>query len=176
MGIFFCLWFFQVWSLYTPSSLAIMFFYAGAFLATNKANLFALDRFGPKILPVYLLILIADALTRGTQYHFFIHHTGILLGILSVLFLTKKIGNWQATRKFLLWAGTGVAFIVFAIHEPLLLINRKLFYKALVPQSDITVLLIYLFVPVLVICESLLVYVLLKKVTPRFLSVISGGR
>ncbi len=169
------LWLLNVWPIYIPSAAAFAFFYAGAYFAHSNTSLFALDQFGPSILSTYLAVLLIDTTTKNHIFNNYIHNIGILLGVSSALYVTKAIAESTYLKKFLLWA-SGCSFFVFAVHEPLLTVIRKLSYKVLQPSNDLTVLLLYFFIPVFVIICSVLLYISMKSITPKFLSGISGGR
>ncbi len=174
--VLFALWFLNVWPIYIPSSAAFAFFYSGAYFAHSNTSLFALDRFGSLILLVYLITLFADtAIMNNYIINNYIHKIGILLGVGSALYVTKAIVESIYMKKILLWA-SGCSFFVFAVHEPLLTVIKKLSYKVLHPSNDLTVLSLYFFVPIFVIICSTLLYISMKSITPKFLCVISGER
>jgi len=174
VGIFF-LWFFNLWPIYIPSVAAVAFFYAGAYFASYQISLFSLDRFGPVIFYSYLVILLVDTFSKGSDLNIYIHKIGIVLGVVSVLYLSKHIIGKKAIKNSLIWAG-GCSFFVFATHEPLLTVLRKIIYKAIPPNSDMAVLFLYIAIPVLVVTLSILLYLAMKKTVPNVLSAISGGR
>lgn len=171
----FTLWFLNVWPIFIPSAAAFAFFYAGAYFAHSNTNIFALDRFGPLILLLYLVTLLIDTSTKGYVFNEYIHHAGILLGIGSALFVTNAVVKTAYLKKALMWA-SGCSFFVFAVHEPLLTVMRKISYKMLQPNNDLLVLSLYLIIPFFVIALSMLAYMAIKSIAPKFLSVISGGR
>ena len=175
LGIISVLWFFQLWPIYIPSSEAFLFFYIGAFLAVSKQSLFKMDKYGSVILFLYSIILLADALTKCNALNGYIHRIGILLGIASALYATKFVLNNGTLRSFFLWSAS-CSFFVYAVHEPLLTIFKKIAYKLLTPSTDIIVLVLYFSIPVFVITISILAYMGLKSLTPKFLSIVSGGR
>ncbi len=176
LAVVFGLWYSQTWPLTIPDAAAVAFFSAGAAVALRGGSLFALDRYGSAITVAYLVVLVIDVLTKREPYHIYIHNAGIVLGVASALFLTRAIAVGQSRLKeFLLWAGS-LSFFVFAVHEPMLTIFRKVFYKVLQPKSDLMVLGLYFAIPMLVIAIAILVYQILNRVAPRFLSVITGGR
>jgi len=173
--LLFALWFLSAWPIYIPSVTAFAFFYAGAYFARSGSGLFAMDQFGPMGLLLYLAVLLVDVLTKDHLFNVYINNFGILLGIGSALYVTSAVVKVECLKKILLWAG-GCSFFVFAVHEPLLTVMRKLGYKLLQPSSDMSVLFLYFTIPIFVIFCSLFSYVCLKFIAPRFLSVISGGR
>lgn len=171
----FTLWFLDIWFVYCPSVLAVTFFYIGAYLASQSKNLFALDKFGTKISFLYIAVLLTDVSIGYSLYRQHIHNIGIILGCISVLFLTNSIVKFPSTKRIFMWC-SGLSFFVFATHEPLLNLLRKLFYKTVMPSSDLSVLLLYFLIPLLTIMLCVLLYLGMKKFTPRFLNIISGGR
>lgn len=173
--LIFTLWFFNLWPIYVPSIAALFFFYVGAYFANANTSLFSLDRFGLLILPSYLIILFIDVLTKEKEFNIYIHNSGVLLGLASVLFFSKLIVRSTRVKSTLLWAGT-CSFFVFAVHEPLLTLLRKIIYKMVSPNSDLMVVFLYISIPILVIVLSVSLYVGMKSTIPKFLSVISGGR
>ncbi len=173
--VFFSIWFLNIWPIYIPSAPAFVFFYAGAYFAHSNTNLFSLDRFGSLILPVYLVTLLIDTVTKDYIFNSYIHSIGILLGISSTLYITKAIVETTYLKKFLLWA-SGCSFFVFAVHEPLLTVARKISYEVLQPINDMSVLSLYFLTPTFVIVFSVIFYMCMKSIMPNFLSVISGGR
>ncbi len=168
-------WFFSIWPVNVPTIIAIAFFCAGAYFANSNISLFALDRFGKEILSFYVIILLVDVYTKGYSFNYYLHNACVLFGVASALFISKIIVRFRKTKTFLLGAG-GCSFFVFAVHEPLQSIFRKIIYRYLMPTSDVVILTLYFLIPSLVITLSIFLYVGMKSVTPRFLSIIAGGR
>ena len=175
LGVVFTLWFLNLWPVYVPSVEAFAFFYVGAYLARSNTSLFALDRFGITILSSYLVMLLINTFTKGYEFNKYIHNADLILGIASALFLSKKVIKSDKIKRAMLWTAN-FSFFVFAVHEPLLTMITKISYKALKPSSDIIVLALYILIPALVIILSILLYIIMKSISPRFLKVISGGR
>ncbi|MGX9418436.1 acyltransferase family protein [Vibrio sp. WJH972] len=173
--VLFALWFLNFWPIYIPSASAFAFFYAGAYFAHSNTSLFALDRFGPLVIFAYFLVLVVDTTTKAYAFNLYIHQVGILIGLGSALYATKAIVESVHLRKAFMWA-SGCSFFVFAIHEPLLTVIQKLSYKVLHPNNDLDVISLYFLVPIVVIVTSMLLYISMKSITPKFMAVISGGR
>lgn len=169
------LWLLSFWPVYIPSAAAFLFFYAGAYLGRFKIDLFSLDRHGKAISLVYLVVLIIDCLTKDQSYNSYLHNIGILLGITASLYWSK-LAHGMDSMKALLIKLSSCGFFVFAIHEPLLTIVKKLSYKLLAPQSEVQITLLYFAVPVVVILMSIGIYQVLKALVPTPLRIISGGR
>ena len=173
--LLFFLWLLESWPIYTPSSAAVFFFYLGSLLSFHKKSLFSFDDYGAKILILYLFALVIDTLTKGYAYNGYIHRVGILLGMSSAFYATKFVLANQPLKTFLLWSGS-CSFFVFAIHEPMLTVVKKIAYRLLEPSSDSIVIFLYFVIPLLVIAISVLTYASLKSLAPRFVGIISGGR
>jgi hypothetical protein len=119
-------------------------------------------------------VLVGDTLLKDASWSDYLNRLGILLGMIAVLSLTKSFVHIAWIRASLLWASSG-SFFVFAIHEPLLRILRKVSYTMIKPTSDLSVLTLYFVIPAVVVGLSLSIFILLKAVTPKFLRVITGG-
>lgn len=169
------LWFFNYWLIYIPSVAAVAFFYAGAYFAYSNISLFVFDRFGNVILSSYLVVLLIDTFSKEYIFNNYIHNIGVLLGVASALYISKVIVRIKSIKNALIWAG-GCSFFVFAVHEPLLTVLKKVIYKIVSPSSQEVVLFLYIAIPIIVIALSILLYLTMKKITPKILSTISGGR
>ena len=169
------LWFFQFWPIYIPSIEAFFFFNFGTYLAVTETNIFKVDKSGKWVLLIYIFILVVETLTRGSAFYEYLHRAGIILGITAALYATKFVHRNHKLKKIMLWF-SGCSFFVFAMHEPLLIISKKIAYKILEPNTDIMVLTLYFAIPLFVISVSILVYLLLRSLMPKFLGILTGGR
>ncbi len=169
------LWLIPFWPINQPSSDTFFFFYAGAFLAFSDISIFTFDKLGKSILFFYAVFLVCGILTIGQELHGIIHRIGLLFGIFSALLLTKLIPPHTPLRAYLLWSAK-CSFFIFAVHEPLLTVIQKVSYKFLQPDTDSMVLVLYISVPIVVVCLSILAYLITKQISPKFLGLITGGR
>ncbi|ABM03015.1 hypothetical protein Ping_1180 [Psychromonas ingrahamii 37] len=171
----FTLWFIGFWPIYVPSLAAFFFFYAGAYFSNMKFDLFSIDRYGKVISSIYLIILVTDSLTKGEVYSSYIHKIGIVFGIMTALYLSKYALQSTVAKNVLLKL-SHYSFFVFAVHEPILTILKKIIYKLIVPTSDLAVTSIYLSIPIAVILISLAAYKVLSMAIPKTLNIVTGGR
>jgi len=169
------IWSTEIWPISVPSSEAILFFSIGCWLGIGKKNIFMFDHVGQPIFIAYAIVVISGAVCYGTAFGNGIHKLSILLGMVSALWLTKAAIQSSNIKRHLLRIG-GASFFVYAAHEPLLTILRKLIFKLLQPQSPYLLILLYFVIPCLVILLILLVQPRLKAAFPRFIWVINGGR
>lgn len=169
------LWLLNLWPIYIPSIDSLLFFYAGAFISNRNMSVFLVDKLGFKTVAIYLIVLIADCATKGYIYNPPIHKIGILLGIVSVLILSQYVIESSKLKSTFIKLSSA-SFFVFALHEPLLTLIKKLSYKIFEPTNDVTISSIYLLIPFLVIIICLQVFKLCHRVAPKILRVLIGGR
>ena len=162
-----------------PAPEATLFFCTGAWVATVGRSLFALDRFAAAAGVVFLLSMAALASIPWTPEHqpelLALFRVNLLLGSVAVLGLSALIPSGSAALQRLLALGVA-SFFVFAVHEPLLSVLRKVAFSLFRPSSEAAILALYVALPALTIVLALLAYSALQRVAPAFLGVVSGGR
>lgn len=176
VGVLGALWLFNLWPMPLPSPVAAFFFTVGCALAMKGLGLFdAIDRY-PVALPLaYLPVLLADTLSKGQDVNPVLHNLNAMVGVAAALSLSRAL-LWQPRVKQWLLAASQFSFFVFAIHEPMLTVVRKLLYKVAHPERDASVLLIYFTAPLLTIALAMLIHHGLSRVAPRLTGLLSGGR
>ena len=155
-------------------TVAMFFFSVGAYLSINKINpLTFLSKL--QWLPLlYLVMAIADTVTKGASYNTHIHKMGILVGILSCFLLAAnglKSGRLN-TNKFL----SEGSFFVFAAHGLFVGDMWKVLFVIVKPSSAISYTIIYFLTAIITTALCLFVYRLLKRYLPRVAAVVTGGR
>lgn len=167
-------WIFNIWPVPIPSIEPTLFFYLGGFVAIRGWWLFAFDRLGWWLVPLFGLLLgvhCAEQLIYRTDYSL---HPPMVVGLILALKASRGLAGSDRWRERLVALG-GASFFVFAVHEPLVTIGKKLAFHSL-PMTAGTVLATYAVLPVVVICLALAGYWILLKTAPAFLSLITGGR
>jgi hypothetical protein len=169
-------WFFGWWFRVPGFSIdAIFFFTAGVWFSINKRNLIE-DASKIKRLSfvLYPIIVLVDLLTKQYEGNVFVHHTGIIVGIVFVFNLSTVLLNAGKVRinKFLVTS----SFFVFAFHEPCLIVIRKLTFVFLNPDNDLLLTAFYFINVLTVAFIALILYYLLKRFLPKFTQIITGGR
>jgi peptidoglycan/LPS O-acetylase OafA/YrhL len=175
LGCLFINWVFGYNSIPFLPAEGTFFFSLGCFLGYKGKSLFILDSHWKTIAIIYGLSLLFDMSLIHTPYSLSIHYICILLGVPIVLFVTKIIISSEALSKRVIALG-GASFFVFAAHEPLLTIVRKIAYKILHPESNLLVLALYFILPLTIISLTTLAYYALNRLYPKFIAVITGGR
>jgi peptidoglycan/LPS O-acetylase OafA/YrhL len=120
-------------------------------------------------------MLIADALMKGTPWSPCLHKTGIMLGVAAALYVTKCAARSERWTAWLLTLGSA-SFFVFATHQPLLTILRKVLHVALLPTTAVGSLALHFLLPVALIAILVILYYALRALAPRFVGMVTGGR
>lgn len=175
LAVTIALFYFYAWPFRHPDGTALAFFYMGGYFATQNISLFKFDRYGPLMILVYLPIVFIDAATKNLPISPYIHQAGVLLGTFVALYLTKFALQHEKSKSFLMRAATA-SFFVYAAHEPFLTTMKKVLYKIITPTTDFTIILLYFANPIFVIIACTTAFVVLQKLFPKFVMVISGGR
>lgn len=169
------LWVTGKWPVYIPDCAGVLFFSAGGLCALRGRDLFFLDRYGPAACLAYLPILLVDVLWHTAWFNIYLHRTGLIVGMLAALYLTRPALNHKRLTQALLALGSA-SFFVYAAHEPLLMVLRMLAYSHIPLDAPYTVLAIYLILPALVIAFLVLCHGVLRRTCPRLLGLATGGR
>ena len=159
------------------STEALFFFSLGAVFSIYKRNFVNIVRIYGYYPYIFYLLMVAVHYAFMVQGHDvqWLFKLIKIAGILSTLNLSAAIvakHNFRSTT-FL----ASASFFVFAIHDPWLLSNiRKLLYVTLHPASDFAMVVVYFFNILLTVTIALALYYCLKKISPKFTAIITGGR
>lgn len=164
-------WFADVWPDAVPSLDAVLFFSLGARASIAGRRIFALDARGPWLLAFYIVVVVCDALTQSQAMNPYLHRVGILLGVGSALYLTSRFARY---RDSLVALGAS-SFFVYAAHEPILTIARKLAIHALRP-TQWSAIVLYLALPAVLIAFLVVLYRRIERALPTTTRVLCGGR
>ena len=167
----FTAWLFEIWPLYIPTSDAVFFFYAGALLAVKEFDVCSLDRRGNYIVALYLAMSIADVLSPDI----IVHKLGILFGVATVVYGTRLVRKNKRGVALLL-ALSPASFFVFAAHDPLMTVIRKLVYRLFPPSGDLGSVVLYFATPFVVIILCVATWSILVRILPVPTRIITGGR
>ncbi len=153
---------------------SIFFFPLGGYFGVNRLNFVELIRELFWVPFLYFCIAIADAVSKNESYNATLHNVGVLLGMVSVVYLVSLLLRKEKIQvdDFLI----GASFFVYALHNLLLGKLTKIVILYIRPESPILVLLVYFMMPTIVISLCLVLYKLLNRLSPRISSVLTGGR
>ncbi len=175
LSVVFLVWITAIWPIYVPDVVGVLFFSLGSYLALQGKSLFIFDRYGKWFVLVYIPVLLADVIWYDAPFNVCLHRCGIVIGLVAILIGSNLILANERLKNILLWLG-GSSFFVYAAHEPLLGIARTVAFQVLPLNWPLTVLLIYLFVPLGVVAVLVALYTLLVAYIPGALKVVTGGR
>jgi surface polysaccharide O-acyltransferase-like enzyme len=175
LGLVLICWLIDVWPVYILSSVALLFFSFGAYLASIKKSLFYLDNFGVVIIVLYLACVTIDVLTRTHTFNPYLHKISLVLGVSAALFSTKCVAQNDRLKSLIIRLSSA-SFFVYAVHEPLLTILIKISYKIISPSSPSTIIALYFFIPTVTILLAVGTYRGFARVAPRPASIVTGGR
>lgn len=149
---------------------ALFFFSAGAYFSIFKKNMVTVAK---QLFPVsavfYILTTVILCLSEFTWYKI-----NIIIGIffaigLSSILIEKSICK---TNTFL----SKASFFIFAYHMILLPLGKKMVFKLISPESDLTITMFYFLLPISIIAIGVCCYYVLRRYFPVVTGVISGGR
>ena len=169
--VLFGFWFFWVWPVLWPNVLACFFFSLGAYLSRPGKSVAYLDRFGPWISVMCLGVLILHSVVQSTPVY--LDSCVVVFGVPSLWWLTELAVRTAAVRSRLLRL-SGASFFVFAAHQPLLMIIRKVLYKLLLPTTSAAILALYFLIPICLIGLLVLTHGYMQKTMPAFVGFITG--
>jgi peptidoglycan/LPS O-acetylase OafA/YrhL len=139
LAVFAVGWIFTVWPVSMPAIEPTLFFYLGGLAAIRGWSLFAVDRLGWWLLPVFALLLglhCAEQLVYQTDRSL---HPVMIVGLILALKVSRGLAESDRWRARLVALG-GASFFVFAVHEPLVTSGKKRAFHTL-PMTAGTVLL-----------------------------------
>lgn len=172
------LWCFGLWFHIVGFSITALFFFSfGAWFAVSKNNFIV--KFKPLRLSftfLYLLIIVADTFCKYHELHHlsFLHNIGIIIGLIAVISWTAY-GIESQKLKCSTWLA-GSTFFIYAYHGMPIAFLTKYWVKQMQPASELTMVLGYLVIPLVVVGLGLVFYHFMQKVFPRFTGFITGGR
>lgn len=179
-------WLFDIWWLFQPALSSTVFFVLGALFAlkpfaikpsvvkpsvAKACDEQQLWRFGPLLVGGYVLFQLVN---WWYPLPAFFHKLALLLGLAALWFCAL----WAVRQPKLgqaLTFSAGRVFFIFASHEPLLTIVRKI-SAALLPATVTIQGLLYLLLPIVLAWVLYQSYRLLAVLAPTCCRVLCGGR
>lgn len=156
---------------------AIFYFGLGGYWGLNKLNMLqsALKVKYPALI-LGSVSLIAATFLSTSYYHEYIIRLFAPLGATSALVITNYAIRSDRVKHLFLKFSPAV-FFIYAVHE-LYLKNwvKGAFYRTPLSESDWGMVMGYLVMPIILLLICLALYYILKKVSPKVLSILTGGR
>lgn len=170
--ILFGLWFVTELPVFWPRLETIFFFCLGAYLSKPGKNASYLDNFGPWISAAFLVLVALYAAFPDSPLY--LRKSVIVFGVPTLWWLTG-LTTRTAKLALLLTGLSGDSFFIFAAHEPLQTVARKILYEVFLPASGAAVLTLYFLIPVCIIALLVVTHRSLLKMMPGFAGLITGN-
>lgn len=175
------LWFFSslCFSLTSYVGMLIMasfFFSWGASYSIRNVNPVVSFRRMKFVPIIYVIVAIADALTKNFGFNEYLNKIGIFLGVVSfVIIASYVVEHLKLEYKKNI---SGFAFFVFSLHTLFMGDLGKVVFRLcnLPGDNSCIMLIIYFTVPLLVLIICYFLYVLLYSLSPRICSLLVGNR
>jgi surface polysaccharide O-acyltransferase-like enzyme len=158
-----------------PELHSTVFFALGAWCAISGRNIFFMDRFGGEVAVLYCAVILSQFFLGSDSFILGIRWIGMVLGVLTFLWLSGKIAQCEKVRRWLL-AAAPQSFFLFAAHEPLTGFLARIIKRNFHTETGLPLLAFYIILPIFVIALVWVAYKILEQKTPRVLAIITGGR
>lgn len=154
----------------------IFFFSLGAFFSIHNINPLEISINHKKLVLILFTFLaisdIAMHTTKGTPINLQVHRLSLIFNIPTLLLLADFCISKGYSSKLL----PNAAFIVFAVHYPIVVILRKVCSTKFAYASDGVHILLYFVCVIIATLMSLAFYLLLEKFFPKIMNILSGNR
>ena len=154
----------------------ILFFSMGAYFSIHEINPLELTIKHKKLfLSLFVLFAISDIAMHtiaGTPINLQAHRLSLIFNIPALLLLADLCISKGYSSKLL----PNAAFIVFAVHYPIVVVLRKVCAARFSDASDGVHILLYFVCVIIATLLSLGIYQLLSRYMPKVKNVLSGNR
>ena len=154
---------------------AFFFFSLGAFFGINRKNIVvSLRKYQNVWLVISLIIMISGAYYYGTSYNTFFLPIFTLSGVISIINITSyymKRGKLKVRETL-----SKASFFLYCTHIFILRSIKEAFDKIIGVDNTMLLLIEYFIIPFLITGIILCVYLLMKRFTPKLLSLFTGSR
>lgn len=157
-------------------TVASFFFSWGAYFSISAKNIVFSFRKMKYIPMVYLIVALVDLLTIGREYNIFIHKIGILLGIASAVVVVSYLIEFEIVKTNKTLANS--SFFIYVLHNLFIgLVGKFVFLMLHIPENNpLAMLALYFGVPLFSVAVCLILYILLKRYTPKVCNLLTGNR
>lgn len=169
--LFFC-WMGAVLPVEVPALGSLFWFSFGALLSRGR-RYFCLETVPHWVLGLYCSLALVEYFFRGEVWYGVLHRFVLCVGVLSIVHMASLIGGVAPLRVFCR-RFAGASFFVFAFHEPLLTVLKKLSFSYV--ESAFTAVGAYCFSVIVSVAIAIVVFELLRRHAPKVLAVATGGR
>ncbi len=160
------------------SRTALFFFSAGAWFGINKKNFVScLKPYMKGGIIAYAITLLVMTYDKGEsgEWTVYLHRFGILAGIVSAVTTSAYFLNRETWKVNTFLAGS--SFFIYAYHDCMVRsFVQRVVFKLVQPQTELSVICVYLACPAIIIGIGLSLYYALRRWFPMLAGIVSGGR
>ena len=156
----------------------IFFFSLGAYYKLGDKEMFEHLYFYRRyiyLLSVILFFLMIITYNIHQCNYFIYHHIFTIVGVISTFFISYKLIRYNQLSKRVNSIGNS-SFFVYAAHRFAIIDIVRVFLQKIVPNSQMTLIITYFATAVITFVCCHVVYLIIKKYSPKFLSLLVGGR
>ena len=158
-------------------STGFMFFSLGALFSIFSIDFSIIARKSLLyVVPVSIVVLGLMLVTFGDRIDLwqYIHRLFTIVGSFAMIGLTVYL--FEKKVIFVKPLLSDSSFFIYAGHSFVLSAIQDIINKSSLPNTQFVLLLKYFFAPFITIAILLLIYLVMKKITPKTLALITGGR
>lgn len=158
-----------------PSS--VFFFSLGAYFCLAGRYRFLTYRWVRYFTIVcYMLLLLIPAsfFLQITENMQIINKLVVLVGVIAIFCIGYESLEMRWVRPCKLLAES--SFFIFAFHAFLITDSLRLLVNYIGVDSQVKLILNYLLLPFLLVCVCVLTYIILKRIMPKTMAIMTGGR
>ncbi len=179
--LFFSIWMYSDFSVLSNSIEALFFYSLGGYIVLNrdKWNIIFLKGHAILLIILWFAILAFSVILKFVEYNvitqMIVHKISIIIGLISVWNVYDLLYIKQEKIINRILAMSSTTFFIYASHEPLLTILKKILFIIL-GKKEINYIEIYFIAPILAIILTYLAGNFLKRNFTKLYSIITGNR
>ena len=151
---------------------ALFYFYFGLYCQKNQINIGNMSHASKYIIAITTAVTYLAQIIWWQYDLYYIHRLYLVAGVMSLLFITYEYSKAKGNLKYPLLASA--TFFIYASHKVGPTAIAKLPLNHLLPTHPYSSIIIFLVAPLLTAGICLLIYSTAKKISPRFLTILSG--
>ncbi|MBR6465000.1 MAG: acyltransferase family protein [Bacteroidales bacterium] len=153
----------------------LFFFSLGAFFSIHKIDFFGFcDRCFYVLMALSIVLFAASVVIKeGNPYDVFIHRMSVIAGVFFMISAGLRLRRLLSRLPEVFYDST---FFIYAFHAIPIVLFMRILEKAGFLSCERNTIIAFFVVPVVIIAISILLYHILRKIFPRFTSLITGGR
>lgn len=150
---------------------AIFFFSFGAFFSIKGEDIFTnMKKYVWYLLAAYILLFFIASITELNYIKNLSVVAGVPVVTIIVYYLVKRC-SWTFDTKWI-----AATFFLYIYHNFPVTVVKKLLIMLIHPTSSLDCLIIYFVTGIIVVVVMLVLYFLLKKLMPRTMALVVGGK